>query len=146
MIQIYFALNMFNMNTIFFYPLVHWIWRVIGELPVQKYNKEGRSCWRTLLTFFCLVFVIQLKEYKVIGRMMPTETSRTPKLYQMRIFAPDKPTAKSRFWYFCNRLRKMKKTQGEIVCCQHVMYQFFLLNFMRACCSLNYYVAYQAAD
>ena len=38
----------------------------------------------------------------------------------MRIFANDKATAKSRFWYFCTQLRKMKKTQGEIVCCEQV--------------------------
>merc|ERR1712044_123408 len=38
----------------------------------------------------------------------------------MRIFANDKATARSRFWYFCTQLRKMKKTQGEIVCCEQV--------------------------
>merc|ERR1712038_1830026 len=62
----------------------------------------------------------QLKEYKVVGRSIPTEKNRVPPLYQMRIFANDKATAKSRFWYFCTQLRKMKKTQGEIVCCEQV--------------------------
>merc|ERR1712004_117669 len=62
----------------------------------------------------------ELKEYKVVGRSIPTEKNRVPPLYQMRIFANDKATAKSRFWYFCTQLRKMKKTQGEIVCCEQV--------------------------
>ncbi|XP_060075639.1 large ribosomal subunit protein eL20-like [Ylistrum balloti] len=61
-----------------------------------------------------------LTEYKVIGRMLPTDKNRTPALYQMRIFAPDKCTAKSRFWYFVTQLRKMKRTQGEILCCQKI--------------------------
>lgn len=64
------------------------------------------------------LFSIQLKEYKVIGRALPTPKNRVPPLYQMRIFANDMSTAKSRFWYFCSLLRKMKKTQGEIVCCE----------------------------
>lgn len=33
----------------------------------------------------------------------------------MRIFAPNEVVAKSRFWYFLSKLRKVKKTNGEIV-------------------------------
>ncbi|WAR25178.1 RL18A-like protein [Mya arenaria] len=61
-----------------------------------------------------------LKQYKVIGRSVPTEKDRTPPLYQMQIFAPDKCTAKSRFWYFVCQLKKMKRTLGEIVSCQEI--------------------------
>ena len=57
----------------------------------------------------------QLKEYKVVGRRIPSEAHPHPPLYRMRIFAPDEVTAKSRFWYFVNRLRKLKKTRGEIL-------------------------------
>jgi len=70
--------------------------------------------------FVCLHFV-QLKEYKVVGRMMPTPKMRTPPIYQMRIFAADRPQAKSRFWYYASMLRKVKKTQGEILCCSQVV-------------------------
>merc|ERR1712048_78517 len=45
---------------------------------------------------------------------------RTPKLYQMRIFACDRATAVSRFWYFLSQLRKLKKATGEIVSCSRV--------------------------
>merc|ERR1712066_1093997 len=55
-----------------------------------------------------------------IGRGLPSEKQRTPALYQMRIFAPDKACAKSRFWYFLSQLRKLKKATGEIVSCQRV--------------------------
>lgn len=33
----------------------------------------------------------------------------------MRIFAPNTVVAKSRFWYFLSKLKKVKKTNGEIV-------------------------------
>jgi len=61
-----------------------------------------------------------LKEFKVIGRMMPTPKQRVPPIYQMRIFASDRPQAKSRYWYFASMLRKVKKTQGEILVCQQI--------------------------
>lgn len=57
----------------------------------------------------------RLMEYQVIGRHLPTETSPVPKLYRMRIFAPNTVVAKSRFWYFLMKLRKVKKSNGEIV-------------------------------
>lgn len=57
----------------------------------------------------------RLKEYQVIGRHLPTETNPTPKLYRMRIFATNTVVAKSRFWYFLMKLRKVKKANGEIV-------------------------------
>jgi len=56
----------------------------------------------------------------VIGRMMPKAKMRMPPIYQMRIFACDQPQAKSRFWYYASMLRKVKKTQGEILCCSQV--------------------------
>ena len=39
-------------------------------------------------------------EYQVVGRHLPTENDPTPKIYRMRIFAPNEVVAKSRFWYF----------------------------------------------
>lgn len=40
------------------------------------------------------------QEYQVVGRHLPTEAEPTPKIYRMRIFAPNEVVAKSRFWYF----------------------------------------------
>ncbi|KAF2788678.1 ribosomal protein L18ae [Melanomma pulvis-pyrius CBS 109.77] len=57
----------------------------------------------------------RLQEYQVIGRHLPSEANPAPKLYRMRIFAPNDVVAKSRFWYFLGKLRKIKKANGEII-------------------------------
>lgn len=57
----------------------------------------------------------RLNEYQVIGRRLPTEAVPQPKLFRMRIFAPNTVVAKSRFWYFLQKLYKVKKASGEIV-------------------------------
>ena len=56
-----------------------------------------------------------LQEFQVVGRHLPTEGEPNPKIYRMRIFAPNEVVAKSRFWYFLAKLRKIKKANGEIV-------------------------------
>uniref|UniRef100_A0A2K5D5I2 Large ribosomal subunit protein eL20 n=1 Tax=Aotus nancymaae TaxID=37293 RepID=A0A2K5D5I2_AOTNA len=61
-----------------------------------------------------------LREYKVVGRCLPTPKCHTLPLYRMRIFAPNHVVAKSRFWYFVSQLKKMKKSSGEIVYCEQM--------------------------
>ena len=56
-----------------------------------------------------------VKEYQVVGRHLPTDAQPTPKLYRMRIFAANEVVAKSRFWYFLRKLKKVKKANGEII-------------------------------
>lgn len=57
----------------------------------------------------------RFQEYQVVGRKLPSEKDANPKLYRMRIFAPNDVVAKSRFWYYLRQLRKVKKASGEIV-------------------------------
>ncbi|XP_074593649.1 ribosomal protein L18A isoform X2 [Brevipalpus obovatus] len=57
----------------------------------------------------------KLRQYIIIGRRLPSKSEPLPSLYRMSIFAPDHVVAKSRFWYFLKRLRKIKKSNGEIV-------------------------------
>ena len=93
-------------------------WRAAGELAFT-----GSTChtsrdlsgldFRNKRLIPC--FTGRLKEYQVIGRHLPTETNPTPKLYRMRIFAPNTVVARSRFWYFLMKLRKVKKSNGEII-------------------------------
>lgn len=45
-------------------------------------------------------FRMGLQEYQIVGRHLPTEAEPNPKIYRMRIFAPNEVVAKSRFWYF----------------------------------------------
>jgi hypothetical protein len=71
----------------------------------------------------------RLTEYQVIGRHLPSEANPNPKLYRMRIFAPNDVVAKSRFWYFLSKLRKVKKTNGEIV-------SLNLVRLKKLCCTL----------
>lgn len=62
-----------------------------------------------------LTCIARFQEYQVIGRHLPSEANPTPKIYRMRIFAPNDVVAKSRFWYFLGKLRKIKKANGEII-------------------------------
>merc|ERR1711939_1214349 len=57
----------------------------------------------------------RFSEYQVIGRKLPSDKEPQPKLYRMRIFAPNDVVAKSRYWYFMRKLRKVKKAAGELV-------------------------------
>lgn len=61
-----------------------------------------------------------MKEYQVIGRKLPSEKDASPKLYRMRVFAPNDVVAKSRFWYYLRKLRKVKKAAGELVAINQV--------------------------
>merc|ERR1739848_541451 len=61
-----------------------------------------------------------LKEYEIIGRKLPSEMDKNPKLYKMQIFAPNSVAAKSRFWYFVSFYKKINKTAGEVVECREV--------------------------
>ena len=62
-----------------------------------------------------LAYLGRLNEYQVIGRHLPTDTNPTPKLYRIRIFAPNVVVEKSRFWYFLMKLKKVKKANGEVI-------------------------------
>ncbi|CAG8502686.1 5801_t:CDS:2 [Diversispora eburnea] len=57
----------------------------------------------------------RLHEYQVVGRKLPSQHDPVPRLYRMRLFAPNEVVGKSRFWYFLKKLKKVKKAAGEIV-------------------------------
>jgi large subunit ribosomal protein L18Ae len=61
-----------------------------------------------------------MKEYMVVGRRLPSSSEPSPQLYKMRIFAGNDVIAKSRFWYYLRQLKKIKKTNGEIVALHEV--------------------------
>ncbi|XP_002166736.1 large ribosomal subunit protein eL20 isoform X1 [Hydra vulgaris] len=62
----------------------------------------------------------ELKEYRIIGRRIPNAKNPQPPLYRMRIFCSDVVSAKSRYWYFMKKLKKLKKAVGEIVQCSEI--------------------------
>lgn len=57
-----------------------------------------------------------LQEFQVVGRHLPTESDPTPKIYRMRIFAPNDVVAKSRFWYFLRYVLLNIYIMHDIVC------------------------------
>ena len=50
-----------------------------------------------------------------MGRKLPTEQDPNPKVYALRLFAPNEVVAKSKFWYHLRRLLKTKSAQGQIL-------------------------------
>ena len=89
----------------------------IQRLPLPQILQSRMDCFDTdsQNTEADLISLGRLTEYQVIGRHLPSEANPAPKLYRMRIFAPNTVVAKSRFWYFLMKLRKVKKANGEIV-------------------------------
>jgi len=55
------------------------------------------------------------QEFQVVGRRVPTEKDPKPKVYKMTVFAKNEILAKSRFWCFMNKTKKIKKTKGEVL-------------------------------
>ncbi len=50
-----------------------------------------------------------------MGRKLPTEQDPNPKVYALRLFAPNEVVAKSKFWYHLRRQLKTKAAQGQIL-------------------------------
>ena len=74
-----------------------------------------------------------------MGRKLPTDAAPKPPIYQMRIFAPDRVVAVSRFWYFAKLLKKIKKTNSEILEISQVgldSYKIFVCD-LNNCIGLN---------
>merc|ERR1712146_680617 len=61
-----------------------------------------------------------MKTYLVIGRGASKSLEDEPKLYKMKLFAPNEVVAKSRYWYFLSQIVKAKKATGEIVSVREV--------------------------
>lgn len=101
-------------STFFVFPVFTFRDRAHRSIVTRKFAPESKLNSTPAGTMTDEV-VGRLNEYQVIGRHLPTEANPTPKLYRMRIFAPNTVVAKSRFWYFMASLRKLKKANGEIV-------------------------------
>eukprot|EP00298_Acanthocystis_sp_HF-20_P012496 c19918_g1_i2.p1 GENE.c19918_g1_i2~~c19918_g1_i2.p1 ORF type:complete len:186 (-),score=-76.68 c19918_g1_i2:157-714(-) len=58
---------------------------------------------------------MHIRQFQIVGRGEVTEKTPHPKVFRMTLFAKDAVTAKSKFWYFMNRMKKLKKTTGEVL-------------------------------
>nr|XP_048328494.1 aspartyl protease family protein 2 [Ziziphus jujuba var. spinosa] len=54
-------------------------------------------------------------QYQVVGRALPTENDEHPKIYRMKLWATNEVRAKSKFWYFLRKLKKVKKSNGQVL-------------------------------
>ena len=58
---------------------------------------------------------LQLRQFYIVGRALPSESNPNPTLYRMRVFHRDAVLARSKFWYHMKRQHKVRKIQGEII-------------------------------
>jgi hypothetical protein len=56
-----------------------------------------------------------LRQYEIIGRHYPTKKVHQPKVFKMRLFAPNAVVARSRFNYYLTRLNKVKKSHCQVL-------------------------------
>ncbi|KAK7300163.1 hypothetical protein RJT34_10999 [Clitoria ternatea] len=58
---------------------------------------------------------MRFHQYQVVGRALPTENDEHPKIYRMKLWATNEVRAKSKFWYFLRKLKKVKKSNGQVL-------------------------------
>jgi len=56
-----------------------------------------------------------VREFQVVGRETPTEGDKQPRIYRMKLFAEDEVRAKSKFFYFMNKLQKVKRSRSQVL-------------------------------
>lgn len=64
--------------------------------------------------------IYKFHQYQVVGRHTPTAADPEPPLFRMKLWAQDAVKARSKFWYYLARLRKVKKANGQIVACNEI--------------------------
>ncbi|CAI2379934.1 unnamed protein product [Moneuplotes crassus] len=58
---------------------------------------------------------MSIKQFLIAGRKLPSKNEPNPQIYKMRVFAKNSVLAKSKFWYFLKKQRRIKKANGEIL-------------------------------
>ncbi|KAK2642808.1 hypothetical protein Ddye_024571 [Dipteronia dyeriana] len=58
---------------------------------------------------------IAFHQYQVVGRALPTKSDEHPKIYRMKLWATNEVRAKSKFWYFLRKLKRVKKSNGQVL-------------------------------
>lgn len=56
-----------------------------------------------------------MHQYEVVGRMKPSEKKPLTQVFRMRVFAANEVVARSRFWYYMAGLRRVKRSNGEVL-------------------------------
>lgn len=90
--------------------------------------QHARQCIRTKMQHTGLAFhqppltqgAYKYHQYQVVGRHLPTAKDPEPPVFRMKLWATDPVSAKSKFWYFLRKLRKVKKANGQILAINEV--------------------------
>jgi large subunit ribosomal protein L18Ae len=56
-----------------------------------------------------LCFGMQVRQFYIVGRKLPSDKVPEPTLYRIRIFARDEVLARSKFWYHMKRQHKVRR-------------------------------------
>ena len=56
-----------------------------------------------------LFFGLQVRQFYIVGRKLPSDAVPEPTLYRIRIFARDEVLARSKFWYHMKRQHKIRR-------------------------------------
>ncbi|KAG6480944.1 hypothetical protein ZIOFF_057535 [Zingiber officinale] len=92
---------------------------VAGRSQTSLHSKQSKSLsWLELeleLGHVFLGFEPKFHQYQVVGRALPTEGEPHPKIYRMKLWATNDVRAKSKFWYFLRKLKKVKKSNGQVL-------------------------------
>ncbi|KAJ4749357.1 60S ribosomal protein L18a [Rhynchospora pubera] len=63
-------------------------------------------------------------QYQVVGRALPTPGDEHPKIYRMKLWATNEVRAKSKFWYFLRKLKKVKKSNGQVLALNEIFERY----------------------
>eukprot|EP00898_Chlorokybus_atmophyticus_P002823 jgi/Chlat1/3541/Chrsp23S03798 len=63
---------------------------------------------------------MKFHQYQVVGRGLPSDKNETPKVFRMKLWSTDEVRAKSKFWYFLRKIKKVKKSNGQILACNEI--------------------------
>ncbi|KAA6401926.1 MAG: putative 60S ribosomal protein L18a [Streblomastix strix] len=55
------------------------------------------------------------KQFQILGRHYPTEKKHMPRVFKMKLFAPNVVVAQSRFNYYLTRMQKIKRSKCQIL-------------------------------
>ncbi|CAL8148667.1 unnamed protein product [Prunus armeniaca] len=64
---------------------------------------------------FCVWTSKEFHRYQVVGKKLPTASIDHPKIYRMKLWATNEVRAKSKLWYFLRKLKKVKKSNGQVL-------------------------------
>ncbi|XP_050257080.1 60S ribosomal protein L18a-like [Quercus robur] len=67
------------------------------------------------LSLLLEMVTFRFHQYQVVEHALPTESDEHPKIYRMKLWATNEVRTKSKSWYFLRKLKKVKKSNGQVL-------------------------------